>query len=87
MTFSSGKNDLGIDDTISILIYVMIKAKPKNIFSNSKFCQLFLNPGLAKKLYGILMSQIEMIKNIIYNMKYTDLIGVTEEEFGKDDEE
>ena len=33
------------------------------------------------------MSQIEMIKNIIYNMKYTDLIGVTEEEFGKDDEE
>ena len=87
LTFSSGKNDLGIDDTISILIYVMIKAKPKNIFSNSKFCQLFLNPGLAKKLYGILMSQIEMIKNIIYNMKYTDLIGVTEEEFGKDDEE
>ena len=87
LTFSSGKNDLGIDDTISILIYVMLKAKPKNIFSNSKFCQLFLNPTLSKKIYGILMSQIEMIKNIIYNMKYTDLIGVTEEEFGKDDEE
>ena len=87
LTFSSGKNDLGIDDTISILIYVMLKAKPKNIFSNSKFCQLFLNPTLAKKIYGILMSQIEMIKNIIYNMKYTDLIGVTEEEFGKDDED
>ena len=40
LTFSSGKNDLGIDDTIPILIYVMIKAKPKNIFSNSKYCQL-----------------------------------------------
>ena len=86
LTFSSGKNDLGIDDTIAILIYVIIKAKPKNIFSNSKYCQLFLNPELAKRLYGILLSQIEMVKNIIYNMKYTDLIGVTEEEFGKDEE-
>ena len=87
LTFSSGKNDLGIDDTIAILIYVMIKAKPKNIFSNSKYCLLYLNSELSKRVYGILLSQIEMIKNIIYNMKYTDLIGVTEEEFGKDDEE
>ena len=86
LTFSSGKNDLGIDDTIAILIYVIIKAKPKNLFSNSKYCQLFLNAELSKRLYGILLSQIEMVKNIIYNMKYTDLIGVTEEEFGKDEE-
>ena len=86
LTFSSGKNDLGIDDTIAILIYVIIKAKPKNLFSNSKYCQLFLNAELAKRMYGILLSQIEMVKNIIYNMKYTDLIGVTEEEFGKDEE-
>ena len=86
LTFSSGKNDLGIDDTISILIYVIIKAKPKNLFSNSKYCQLFLNPELSKRMYGILLSQIEMVKNIIYNMKYTDLIGVTEEQFGKDEE-
>ena len=86
VTFSSGKKDLGIDDTISILIYVIIKSKPKNLFSNSKYCQLFLHPELAKRMYGILLSQIEMVKNIIYNMKYTDLIGVTEEEFGKDEE-
>ena len=86
ITFCSGKNDLGIDDTISTLIYVILKSKPKNIFSNSKYCQLFLNPELAKKQYGILLSQIEMIKNIIYDMKYTDLIGVTEQQFGKDEE-
>ena len=87
LTFSSGKNDIGIDDTIAILIYVMIKAKPKNIFSNSKYCLLYLNSELSKRVYGMLLSQIEMIKNIVYNMKYTDLIGVSEEEFGKDDEE
>ena len=86
ITFCSGKNELGIDDTISTLIYVILKSKPKNIFSNSKYCQLFLNPELAKKQYGILLSQIEMIKNIIYDMKYSDLIGITEEQFGKDEE-
>ena len=85
ITFCSGKSELGIDDTITSLIYVILKSKPKNIFSNSKYCQLLLNPELSKKQYGILMSQIEMVKNIIYDMKYTDLIGVTEEEFGKDE--
>ena len=44
ITFCSGKNALGIDDTISTLIYVVLKAKSKNIFSNSKYCQLLLNP-------------------------------------------
>jgi len=82
--FCSGKNDLGIDDTIPYLIYVILKSKPKNIFTNSKFCQLLLNPDLAKKQYGILLSQMEMVKNIIFDMKYTDLINVTEEQFGKD---
>jgi hypothetical protein len=86
LTFSSGKKDLGIDDTVAILIYVMIKAKPKNIFSNSKYCQLYLNSELSKRIYGILLSQMDMVKNIIYDMKYTDLIGVTEEEFGKDED-
>ena len=86
ITFCSGKNDLGIDDTISSLIYVVLKSKPKNIFSNSKYCQLFLDPELCKKQYGILLSQIEMIKNIINDMKYSDLIGVKEEDFGKDEE-
>ena len=85
ITFCSGKNDLGIDDTISSLIYVMLKSKPKNIFSNSKYCQLFLDPELSKKQYGILLSQIEMIKNIINDMKYTDLIGVSAEQFGKEE--
>ena len=86
ITFCSGKNELGIDDTISTLIYVVLKAKPKKMFSNSKYCQLLLNPELSKKQYGILLSQMEMIKNIIYDMKYSDLIGVTEEQFGKDEE-
>ena len=86
ITFGSGKNELGVDDTIKPLIYVLLKSKPKKIFTNYNYCQLYLDPELAKKHYGILLTQICMIMNIIKDMKYTDLIGVTEEQFGKDDE-
>ena len=85
ITFCSGKDDLGIDDTLSSLNYIILKSKPRNIFSNSKYCQLFLNPELSKKQYGILLTQFEVAKNIIFNLKHTDLIGVSEEEFGKDE--
>jgi len=85
ITFCSGKDELGVDDTITFLNYIILKSKPRNIFSNSKYCQLFLNPDLSKKQYGILLTQFEVTKNIIFNMKHTDLIGVTEDEFGKDE--
>ena len=86
ITFSSGKNELGVDDTIKPLIYILIQAQPKNIFTNYNYCQLFLNDNLSKTQYGILMSQLYMIMNIIKDIKYSDLIGVTEDQFGKDDE-
>ena len=85
ITFCSGKNELGVDDTIKPLIYVLLKAKPKNIFSNFNYSQLFLNPDLSKKQYGILLTQMNMIMNIIKEMKNTDLIGVSKEQFGTDE--
>ena len=87
ITFSSGKKELGVDDTIKPLIYVLIKSQPKNIFTNYAYCQLFLNDNLCKTQYGILLTQLYMIMNIIKDMKYSDLIGVTEEQFGKDEEQ
>ena len=86
IAFCSGKNELGVDDTIKPMIYILIKSKPKNIFSNYNYSQLYLDPDLSKKQYGILLTQICMIMNIIKDMKYTELFDVTEEEFGKDEE-
>ena len=86
ITFTSGKNDFDFDDTIQLLIYIILKSKTKNIVSNSGYCELLLNPELAKKQYGLLLSQMEMVKNFIVDMKYSDLINVTEEEFGKDED-
>ena len=86
ITFCSGKKELGVDDTIKPLIYVLIKSQPKSIFTNFNYCQLFLNDSLSKTQYGILMTQLYMIMNIIKEMKFNELIGVTEEQFGKDEE-
>ena len=86
ITFCSGKNELGVDDTIKPMIYILIKSKPKNIFSNFNYSQLYLDPDLSKKQYGILLTQICMIMNIIKDMKHTELFDVTEEQFGKDEE-
>ena len=86
MTFSSGKSDFGIDDTLPFLIYLMIKAKPKMLNSNYIFCKYYINPELEKKEYGILMMQIGAVIRIICDMKYTELKGVTKEQFGVDEE-
>ena len=86
ITFCSGKKELGVDDTIKPLIYILIKSKPTNIFNNYNYCQLFLNSDLAKKEYGILLTQIYMIMRIIKDMKYNELIGVSEQQFGKDED-
>jgi len=86
ITFCSGKNELGVDDTIKPLIYIVLKSKPKKLFSNYNYSQLYLDPDLSKKQYGILLTQICMIMNIIKDMKHSELIDVTEEQFGKDEE-
>ena len=83
ITFCSGKDELGVDDTIPPLIYILIKSKPKNLISNYNFCTLFLNPLLSKKEYGILLSQIGLVMNVIKDMTYKDLINITKEEFEK----
>ena len=85
INFVSGKTELGVDDIIKPLIYTIIKAKPKNIFSNYQYCELYLNSDLAKTQYGIVLSQIGLVIEYIKKMKYNDLINVSEEQFGKDE--
>lgn len=81
ITFSSGKDELGVDDTIPPLIYILIKSKPKALISNYNFCALFLNPELSKKEMGILLSQVGLVINVIKDMSYKDFINISQEEF------
>ena len=86
MSFSSGKSDVGTDDVLPLLHYVMIKAKPKMIYTNYVFCKYYINQNLLKKQTGFLLAQIGMFIKIICNMKFSNLKGVTEEQFGVDEE-
>ena len=83
--FSSGKGSLGVDDCIQPFVYTMIKACPKNIISNYNYCDLYLNEMLKLKGFGASLSQFDLIINIVKGMKYDELVGVTEEQFGKDE--
>ena len=83
ITFCSGKDEVGVDDTIPPLLYILIKSKPKNLISNYNFCSLFLNSELSKKEYGILLSQIGLVINVIKDMSYKDFINISEEEYDK----
>ena len=85
ITFCSGKDELGVDDSITILQYVFLKAKPKMMCSNMNYSMLFIDSELAKKQYGMLLTQMNMILTIIENMKYDDLINVSEKQFGIDE--
>ena len=85
ITFNTGKVNLGVDDETKPLIYAIIKSKPKNINSNYKYCELYLDSEVGMGNSGIVLSQLYMFINIIKNMKYNDLIGVSEEQFGKDE--
>ena len=73
-----------MDDETKPLIYAIIKSKPKNINSNYKYCELYLNHELSMRKYGLILSQIYMVIKIVKDLKHTDLIGVSEEEFGID---
>ena len=85
MTFNSGKTDLGLDDTLPFIIYIVLKSKQQKIYTNLNYCNLFINPELSKKQFGNMLTQLGMVMNIIKNMKYNELINVTEEQFGKDE--
>ena len=87
INFSTGKGSLGVDDSIQPFVFAMIKACPKNIISNCNYCNLYLNENLQKKGLGASLAQFNLIIKIVKGMKLDELVGVTEEQFGKDEVE
>ena len=85
ITFCTGKDELGVDDSLQVLIYVIIKAQPKKIWTNFNYARLYIDPELSKKQFGLLLTQLEMVITVINDLKYSDLMGVHEAEFGKDE--
>ena len=73
-------NNTGVDDLMPILNYAFIKAKPEKIYSNLKFIELYIGE-LKSKEEGSQLTQLIALCDYIYNIEYSNLIGVTNDEF------
>ena len=76
----NGSGQVGVDDQLPILNYAFIKSQPLRFFSNAKYMELYIGDKKNKN-EGSQLTQLLGICDIICNLKYTQLIGVTQEEF------
>ena len=72
----------GTDDSLPILNYAIIKARPDLLYSNCKFINLFLGDK-RNKIEGHQLSQLLGICSQISNFSINSIFDVTEEEFEK----
>ena len=80
--FNGGDISLGVDDQMPILNYCFIKAQPNKICSNLKFIELYRN-SLIDKGNDSQMAQLVALIDFVKNITYSNLNGITKEEFVK----
>ena len=80
LEFNGGGKDAGVDDQMPILNYAFIKAQPLRMYSNSRFMELYIGEK-KNKVEGSQLTQLALICDFIASLKFTDLFGVTREEF------
>ena len=81
IVFSTGKSENSVDDFIPILVYLVIKARPKMLVSNINYIELFLDPSFKKQSMGHLVSQLSVVIALLKNFSYSNLHNVTEKEY------
>ena len=76
----NGKKVIDLDDIISLLSYAIIKVQPYFLDTNIRYIKLYHN--LCNFFSeGNKYEQFEAVMELIINMKYNNLKGVTKEEF------
>ena len=84
--FNGGEGAQGVDDTILILNYAIVKSRPKHIYSNTQYMELFIGEK-EQKLEGNQLIQLLSICKTIYGINYSKLYNITEEEYNRKCEE
>ena len=76
----NGKKVIDLDDIISLLSYAIIKVQPYFLDTNIRYIKLYHNLcNLFSE--GNKYEQFEAVMELIINLKYNNLKGVTKEEF------
>ena len=68
---------LGTNQIIPIFVYILIKSKPKRLWSNLKYIQLYLGYKIDQQIFFQFQVAITMIETMDHNR----LINVSQEEF------
>ena len=84
--FNGGDGRQGVDDTIIILNYAIVKARPMQIYKNSKYIELFLG-SKQDKLEGNRLAQLLSICDFLENVTYENLYNTNKEEYEKNCDE
>ena len=74
---------IGVDDSLPICQYAIIKAQPSRLYSNYKYISMYMNKELKNGERGHLVSQINVIGEFIKNVSYEQFNGITQSQFIK----
>jgi hypothetical protein len=80
LSFSQDGSAIGVDDQMPLLNYVFIKAKPKGIYTDMEFMELYMGDKKKKK-EGNNLVQLGIIRDMLFGLSETKLINVSKEEF------
>ena len=82
LEFNQKKVNIGVDNQMPLLNYIFIKAKPKNIFTNCEFIELYIGDKIRKK-EGNYLIQLKSIRDFTLNLTHNKLFNISFEEFNK----
>ena len=82
LEFNEDKINIGVDNQMPLLNYVFIKAKPKNIFTNCEFMELYSGDKIGKK-EGNYLIQLKSIRDFTLGLTHNKLFNITIEEFNQ----
>ena len=71
---------IGVDDQMPLLNYIFIKAKPKRIFTNIEFMELYMGEKIMKN-EGNYLVQLKAIRDFTFNLTPGSLRNISEKEF------
>ena len=76
----SQKHVIGVDDQMPLLNYIFIRAKPKGMYTNLEFMELYMGDKIKKK-EGNNLAQLKTIRDFIFNLSASNLTDVSKEDF------
>ena len=77
----NGKEMEGVDDEFSLLIFTIIKSKPPNIYTNSKYVEFFLDKNKKEGIEGNLLTKIISVSKIIKDLSFNSLYNIDESDY------